>query len=151
MSRIQQLIDHYRLQPHPEGGHFVQVFQSRMTLNSPVNGAIRTSATHIYFLLQNGERSRFHQVLHDELWHVYEGAPLRLIRGDGQRFDATTIGAGCDDYFAVVHGGQWQGAESTGDYTLCGCTVAPGFDFEDFTMMSDAQARQVPPDWQHFV
>ncbi|RKQ97193.1 hypothetical protein C7446_2615 [Kushneria sinocarnis] len=151
MDRMAQLIERHDLQPHPEGGHFAQVYCADTSVVSPVHGIDRACATHIYFLLPGGESSRFHRVVHDELWHVYEGASLRLVRGDGERFEAITLGSGCEDYFAVVAGGQWQGAESTGDYTLCGCTVAPGFDFEDFMLMPADMAAGVPAAWQHLA
>ncbi|MFC0267955.1 cupin domain-containing protein [Kushneria aurantia] len=151
MNRGEALIRHHRMQPHPEGGHFVRVQCSDAEVRSPISGERRAAMTHIYFLLRRGEVSRLHQVCHDELWCVYEGAPLRLIRGDGHHFDAVTIGPGCDHYQALVPGGRWQAAESRGDFTLCGCTVAPGFDFADFALMAPHQAAEVPTCWQRFI
>ncbi|OHV12901.1 cupin domain-containing protein [Kushneria phosphatilytica] len=151
MDHIKALIEHYALEPHPEGGYFAQVYRGHGQVTSPVHGEVRASATHIYFLLPGNEKSRFHRVLHDELWQVYEGAPLRLVRGDGTQFEALVIGPGCPDHFAVVEGGQWQGAESTGAYTLCGCTVAPGFEFDDFTLMTSDMAARLPKAWRHLA
>lgn len=131
------LIERYGLAPHPEGGHYRRVHRAAQTLWSDAAQASRPAVTHIYFLLRRGEISRFHRVLHDELWHVYEGAPLRLLQFDGERVREEVIGAGGKDYFGVVPGGCHQAAESTGEYTLAGCTVAPGFDFADFSFLCD--------------
>lgn len=151
MQTAQALIERYELKPHPEGGHFARVYCSQNHVLSPVNSARRPVMTHIYFLLRRGEVSRMHRVLHDELWCVYAGAPLALVRGDGRRFEQFRIGADCPHFQALVPGGQWQAAESTGEFTLCGCTVAPGFDFADFTLMDDRQAASVPSIWQRFT
>lgn len=133
---VEGLIRRYGLAPHPEGGYFREIYRSDLTLASPVAGSPRRAVTQIYFLLARGQVSRFHRVLHDEIWHFYEGAPLVLVQYDGQSVRESTIGPG-GDYVAVVPGSIWQAAESTGEYTLAGCTVAPGFDFRDFSFMDD--------------
>lgn len=134
---MQQLIDKYALVPHPEGGYFQEVFRSGQTVFSSVAGASRDAVTHIYFMLTNGQVSRFHKVLHDEIWNFYEGAPLRLVKYDAGKVSEQIIGADCTNYVSFVVGGMYQAAESTGDYSLVGCTVAPGFDFRDFSFLSD--------------
>lgn len=96
----------------------------------------RNAVTHIYFLLKQGEFSKFHRVLHDEIWNFYEGAPLKLIEFDGEIIVEKVIGD-YGKYVSVVKGGVFQAAESTGEYTLVGCSVAPGFDFKDFSFMQD--------------
>ena len=77
---------------------------------------------------------------HDELWHVYGGSPLTLVTYDGCALGTLTIGPGCRDRMAVIPGGVFQAARSTGTYTLAGCTVAPGFEFRDFSFLSDDPA-----------
>lgn len=134
---MQCLIDKYQLVPHPEGGFYREVYRSEQRVKSPVTFQSRDAVTHIYFLLMRGQVSRFHKVLHDEIWNLYEGAPLRLIVTDGEKVEENLIGATCDAYFYVVSGGMFQAAESTGDYSLVGCTVAPGFDFADFSFLAD--------------
>ena len=133
---METLIEKYQLTPHPEGGYFKEIYRSELSLTSPVTQGVRQAVTQIYFLLTAGQLSRFHRVVHDEIWHFYEGAPLALIQYDGSRVVREEIGPGAS-YTAVVPGGVWQAAESTGDYSLVGCTVAPGFDFTDFTFLSD--------------
>jgi predicted cupin superfamily sugar epimerase len=140
-NRVKQLIESLDLQPHPEGGYFKEVYRSSQTLESPQNGQYRSAVTDIYFLLTETQISRLHKVAHDEIWHFYEGAPLRLldIASDGQQ--ATEVFLGQQEipvnYKHTVGANRWQGAQSTGDYSLVGCTVAPGFDFADFSFLAD--------------
>lgn len=134
---MKDLIEKYNLTPHPEGGYFREVYRSPLQVHSPATHTQRATVTQIYFLLPAGQPSRFHRVSHDEIWHIYDGAPLRLIQFDGKNIRETTIGPGCQDHLAIVPGNTWQAAESTGPYTLSGCTVAPGFDFQDFTFLAD--------------
>lgn len=151
----QHIIEKYGLQPHPEGGHFKQTYASQQSVNSPVNGQQRSALTQIYFLLQKGEISRFHKVLHDEVWHFYAGAPLLLHEFDGEGMTTIELGGENGDYHRVVQGGLYQGAESTGDYTLVGCTVAPGFDFADFSFIEEkalkAKINQVFPEFARLI
>jgi predicted cupin superfamily sugar epimerase len=120
------------LSPHPEGGHFRETFRDPRTLPDG-----RAASTAIYFLLRRGERSQWHRIDATELWHWYAGAPLRLsMAGDGPTKTlllGPDLAAGAQPQ-AVVPAGQWQTAESLGDWTLCGCTVAPGFDFKHFEL-----------------
>ncbi|MEW6672991.1 MAG: cupin domain-containing protein [Thermodesulfobacteriota bacterium] len=132
-----QLIDRYRLIPHPEGGCYREVYRSGQTLLSPAAGKARSALTHIYFLLAAGQVSRFHKVIHDEVWNFYEGDPLKLIQYDGVKVTEVIIGVAGGDFVSVVKGGVFQAAESTGAFSLAGCTVAPGFEFEDFSFLAD--------------
>lgn len=122
------------LAPHPEGGHFRETFRDPHI----VEGG-RAASTAIYFLLARGERSHWHTVDATEVWHYHAGAPLMLATaatGDGPTVH-TTLGpdlAAGDRPQAVVPAGCWQAAESLGDWTLVGCTVAPGFAFEGFVL-----------------
>ena len=124
------LIAQLKLQPHPEGGHFRESFRG-----DGVKGG-RAHSTAIYFLLKAGERSRWHRVDAAEVWHFYRGAPLELCIGK----QSYVLGPGIDEAQApqiVVPPGEWQMARSLGDYTLVGCTVAPGFEFAHFEMAPD--------------
>lgn len=123
--------------PHPEGGWYVQTFRDEL-------GGERGHSTAIYYLLRKGERSHWHRV-HDaaEVWHYYMGAPLALhIAADGAAGETTVLGTDIlngERPQAVVPANWWQSAETLGDYTLVGCTVAPGFEFSSFEM--------APPGW----
>jgi predicted cupin superfamily sugar epimerase len=134
---MQNLIDKYKLVPHPEGGYYAVVYESKQSVTSPVVNKVRKAVIHIYFLLLKGQVSIFHKVVHDEIWNFYEGDPLKLIKYNGSKVEEDIIGSDCSDYAAIVEGGVYQAAETTGDYSLVGCTVAPGFEFEDFSLLRD--------------
>lgn len=133
------------LSPHPEGGHYVEVFRSELTLSSPTHGGERSASTAIYFLLKSGEFSAFHRVRSDEGWHHYAGDPLELTLLDGDACEKVTLGkdlASAQRPFAMVRANVWQAARplpGPAGYTLVGCTVAPGFDFRDFRMPARAE------------
>ncbi len=134
---MKYLIRQFNLSPHPEGGFFREIYRSKQMVWSDAVSATRAAVTQIYFLLPRGQVSRFHRVAHDEIWHNYQGDPLRLIQFNGSDLTQTRIGKGCPDYTAIVPAGVWQAAATTGTHTLAGCTVAPGFDFTDFCFLSD--------------
>ena len=126
------------LRPHPEGGHFCETFRDTHRVNDE-----RSASTAIYYLLARGERSHWHRIDAAEVWHWYDGSPLRLgiAENDGPPIYATLgndLAKGERPQIAVpAH--AWQAAESLGDWTLVGCTVAPGFEFKAFEL--------APPDW----
>ena len=134
---MQNLIDKYKLVPHPEGGYYAVVYESKQCVRSQVVNKDRKAITHIYFLLLKGQVSIFHKVAHDEIWNFYEGDPIKLIKYNGSKIEEDIIGSGCSDYASIVEGGIYQAAESTGVYSLIGCSVAPGFEFEDFSFLRD--------------
>ena len=128
-----KIIARLELKPHPEGGHF------RETFRDPHNARDgRAASTAIYFLLARGERSHWHRIDAVEVWHYYAGAPLILqIAHEGCTRHTVRLGphvAGDERPQAIVPAGAWQAAESTGDWTLVGCTVAPGFEFAKFEL-----------------
>lgn len=117
------------LKPHPEGGHFRETFRD--------TGVTRAASTAIYFLLARGERSHWHRVDAVEVWHWYAGSPLELEIAEGGRRERITLGsdlAAGERPQAIVPAHAWQAAQSLGDWTFCGCTVAPGFDFAKFEL-----------------
>lgn len=139
--RAVELIRELRLRPHPEGGHFREVYRST-SLVQPADGrTARAAATTIYFLLPRGEQSRWHRVRSDEVWHLYEGGPLELFvappSGDSIRRIVLGPALVSDGPVFVVPGGWWQAARPAGVYALAGCTVAPGFDYADFDFLRD--------------
>lgn len=126
--RASELIHSLRLEPHPEGGWYRQVYKSEEMVTRHADDAQRTAITTIYFLLVEGTFSRPHVVQSDEVWHFYEGDPLELTVGD----ERVTLDA--DHRVHVVPARVWQSARPLGAYALAGCTVGPGFEFEDFAM-----------------
>nr|WP_320051231.1 cupin domain-containing protein [uncultured Desulfuromonas sp.] len=141
---MQHLIDRLNLIPHPEGGFYREVYRSEQIVTSSATTTQRSALTHIYFLLVRGQVSRFHRVLHDEVWNYYEGAPLRLVRWRDATIEEQCIGPDAAEYCTTIVGGDFQGAESCGDYTLVGCSVAPGFEFADFSFADDNQWLALP-------
>jgi uncharacterized protein len=127
-ERARHLIDTLGLQPHPEGGWYRQVFKSEERVTRQRDGANRTALTTIYFLLVEGTYSAWHRVSSDEVWHFYEGDALELLTRDGK----VTLNA--ENRVHVIRANEWQAARPLGAYTLVGCTVGPGFEFEDFEM-----------------
>lgn len=120
------------LRPHPEGGHFRETFRDPRTIDGR-----RAASTAIYFLLARGERAHWHRVDAHETWHWYAGAPLELQIGEGAAIRSVRLGAQLahgEQPQAVVPAYAWQAAQSLGDWTLCGCTVAPGFEFSGFEL-----------------
>jgi uncharacterized protein len=127
--RARHLIDTLALAPHPEGGWYRQVFKSNERVTRHADGADRAALTTIYFLLVEGTFSAWHRVRSDEVWHFYEGDALELsIRGEAP------VILGYDRHVHVVPAGAWQSARPVGEYVLAGCTVGPGFEFDDFEM-----------------
>ncbi|CAL8968424.1 hypothetical protein RHODGE_RHODGE_00454 [Rhodoplanes serenus] len=129
------------LAPHPEGGHFRETFRDPADAagrRDPAEPTGRAASTAIYFLLARGERSHWHRVDAAEVWHWHAGAPLRLeIAADREAVRTVRLGADLaagERPQAVVPAGAWQAAETLGDWTLVGCTVAPGFRFEGFEL-----------------
>ena len=132
-----QVIAHLDLKPHPEGGHYRETFRDSRTIEGG-----RAASTAIYFLLARGERSHWHRVDAVEIWHYPAGSPLTLHIADNGGERAIRLGSNLaegEQPQAIVPAHAWQAAESTGDWTLVSCTVAPGFDFATFEL--------APPGW----
>ena len=130
------------LAPHPEGGYFRETFRAASSIDAPF-GARRAASTAIYFLLRAGDFSAFHSVRSDEVWHHYFGASIELHTIDPSGcHERVELGAELlhgERPQWVVRAGTLQAARAIGSgFGLCGCTVAPGFDFADFDMPSRA-------------
>lgn len=126
------------LEPHPEGGFFVETWR-----HASPDGS-RGAGTAIYYLLRAGEISAWHRVDAAEIWHWYAGAPLRLrLSPDGQAVREIMLGPDIlsdQRPQAIVPPLGWQSAESAGAWTLVGCTVSPAFEFASFEL--------APPGWE---
>jgi len=126
------IIARLELQPHPEGGHYRETFR-----DPRVDADGRARSTAIYFLLARHERSHWHRIDAVEIWHYYAGSALILQTADDSGRRSVRLGpdlAAGEVPQAMVPQQAWQAAESTGDWTLAGCTVAPGFDFATFEL-----------------
>lgn len=125
------IIKHLNLSPHPEGGWYRQTWAA--------DGVGRPAGTAIYFLLKSEQASHWHRVDAAEIWHYYAGAPLTLRRAETAKGPARADILGPDlaaGQFPqlIVEPHHWQAAATTGDWTLVGCTVSPGFQFEGFEL-----------------
>jgi uncharacterized protein len=126
------IIARLALKPHPEGGHYRETFRDERC-----DGGARAHSTAIYFLLARGECSHWHRIDAVEVWHYYAGSALNLQIADDSGPRTVRLGpdlAGDELPQAIVPAQAWQAAESSGDWTLVGCTVAPGFEFATFEM-----------------
>lgn len=141
MLTAQDIIQKLNLTPHPEKGFYLQTFKDPDGVNN------RSHSTAIYYLLDKTDgRSHWHRVLDAaEIWHFYAGAPIRLSLSwnDGTATRNKVLGSDIlngQEPQVIVQRSEWQSAESLGDWSLVGCTVAPAFEFEKFEMKE--------PEWQ---
>lgn len=136
--KAQNLIRNYKLLPHPEGGYYRETYRSPEIIN--VDGKQRNTATAIYYLLNDGDKSNFHRLSSDEIWFFHEGEALEILTID-QRGDLIINTLGIDSELGsvpqlTIKAGTWFAARIKGGagYSLVSCVVAPGFDFADFEM-----------------
>ncbi|HMB63863.1 MAG TPA: cupin domain-containing protein [Eudoraea sp.] len=144
MNDIEEIIRDLNLEPHPEGGYFRETYRSMGEISSehlgPDFSGNRNFSTCIFFLLTTEMFSAFHRIRQDEIWHFYKGRPIRLhmITAEGE-YSNVLVGNQLDKGEMpqfTVPGRVWFSAETIGEngYSLAGCTVSPGFDFNDFEM-----------------
>ncbi len=157
-SRAAELIKLLDMRPHPEGGHYAEVFRSAHRVRVLERNVERAALTTIYFLLSEGEFSRWHRVDSDEIWHYHEGDAIELLLFDDQGLRRMPLGPveRATRSTIVVPAGTWQAARSTGAYTLVGCAVGPGFEFADFALAGDmpevaARIATAGPDLARFI
>jgi len=122
---------------HPEGGAFREIYRSPDEVTPGDGRANRPSLTHIYFHLSPSEVSRFHRVASDEVWHLYEGEGFTLYQWEEGDSEVRRIYVGGEEnpHCHIVPAGAWQAAEPVNGPVLVGCTVGPGFVFEDFCLI----------------
>ena len=149
MNDVKSIIDRLDLSLHPEGGYYRECYRSEQDITLP-GGKKRSAGTGIYFLLPKDTLSNWHRVLWDEVWHFYDGDPLMLeiINRDGE-FQQLKLGNTVAEdmtFQRLVPQNCWQRAYSTGWYSLVGCTVSPGFEFEDFEMIEPPKLAEEYPD-----
>ena len=149
-------ITHLNLEKHPEGGYYKRTYQSEETiakeaLPKEYTGK-RFMGTAIYFLLEGHDFSAFHRLKQDELWHFYEGATIKIHCIDAHgNYRCIHLGRNIDKgevLQCVVKGGTFFASEvvDKDHFALVGCTVIPGFDFDDFEMPPRAQLLYLYPE-----
>jgi uncharacterized protein len=155
MDSIQNLVEALSLAPHPEGGYYRQTYRSSVVIPASAlpegYTGWRACSTAIYYLLAGEDFSAFHRIRSDEIWHFYAGSRLDIhVIHPGGEYDCIRLGSdfeGGQVFQAVVPGSCWFGAHvaQPGGYALVGCTVSPGFDFEDFELGDrDELTREYP-------
>ena len=157
MKQPEYWIKHLDLQAHPEGGFYKETYRSRETI--PAEGlpnhfhGDRNFSTAIYFLLRSEDRSMFHRIKSDELWHFHAGTSLSIYVLMNDELVIHTLGAEPDkgqSLQIVIPANSWFGAkvDESNSYVLAGCTVAPGFDFQDFEIAERALLLNEFPKYQ---
>ena len=127
MSIVKSLIEYHKMIPHPEGGHYVEVFKNK-------------DVSHIYFLLEGHEHSHWHRITKNETVHFYSGDPLEIYTSeDGVDFETNQIGSN-NNFIYSIKKNTWFAMKPKGKYSLIGCTVAPAFEFKDLEL--------APKDWK---
>ena len=161
MSRINLLIQQYNLKPHPEGGWYTQTYKSNELIGAnalPARfGGDRSFSTAIYFLLGQGNFSAFHRIKSDECWHFYAGDPLLIyvIEGNGE---SKIISLGSDPekgqtFQYIVPANCWFASRPApgSEYCFAGCTVSPGFEFEDFELANANELSNTYPQHKDII
>ena len=121
MSIVDSLKSYHNMIPHPEGGHYVEVFKNK-------------DVSHIYFLLEGHEHSHWHKITKNETVHFYSGDSLEIYTSkDGEEFETNQIGSN-NNFIYSIEKNTWFAMKSKGKYSLIGCTVAPAFEFEDLEL-----------------
>ena len=161
MSITNQLIQKYNLEPHSEGGWYKQTYKSNEEIGADALperfGASRAFSTAIYFLLEKGNFSAFHRIKSDECWHFYAGNPLLIyiIELNGE---LKVISLGSDhekgqSFQYVVPANCWFASRPApeSEYCFVGCTVSPGFEFEDLELADATELAVMYPQHKSII
>ena len=156
MNTVEQLIEHYALQPHPEGGWYKETYKSKEWV--PSNAlperftGDRAFSTAIYFLLEAGNFSAFHRIRSDECLHFYAGDPLLVyILFPSGKLEIIKLGNGFSRgelFQYVVPANCWFASRPAAgsSFSFVGCTVSPGFEFADFELADAAEMQRIYPE-----
>ena len=155
-----ELIEKLKLIRHPEGGYYRELYRSDEVMSQQgLPGRYtgdRSFSTAIYFMLTHEDVSKFHKIKSDELWHFYTGDPLDIyLINDTGTVEIKRLGIDFtkeESPQIVIPKNHWFGAKTTGNsYSLLGCTVAPGFDFEDFELGKREELIREFPDQKETI
>lgn len=142
-AHIEAIIRELGLTPLPEeGGLYAETYRSASVIPG---GAIpgrqaspRRCSTAIYYLITPERFSALHRVASTEIFHFYLGDPVDMLQlhpnGAGQSLALGVDLLAGQRPQAIVRRGVWQGTRLRpgGRFALLGCTVSPGFEFEDY-------------------
>lgn len=157
MNSAEFYIENLGLLPHPEGGFYNEVYrdQSVYTPHNHFTGE-RNYSTSIYYLLKQGNKSSFHKIKSDEIWHHYDGGCILIYYFENNELITKKLGKNIEEAEQpqlVVPKNTWFAAEPASDceYALMGCTVAPGFDFQDFDMATHGDLKEFLPKYKSLI
>jgi uncharacterized protein len=160
MNHVDYWVNHLDLLPHPEGGYYKEVYRSSEIVSSSALPdrfeGDRNLSTAIYFLLRSEDRSVFHRLKSDELWHFYQGSTLLIYVLQQNELKIIKLGSDLEKgelLQVAIPANCWFGAlvEKPNSFSLCGCTVAPGFDFKDFEMAGQADLLYAYPEQSEII
>lgn len=151
----QEIIRELQLMPHPEGGFYRETYRAGEQMKTQ-HGAIRNVCTAIYFLLQDKDKSHLHRIQSDELWFFHAGQALEIFYIDEGSLKFVILGndiANGENLFFKIPANTWFGCRVRGEqgFALVSCTVAPGFDFQDFELAKRELLIQQYPDLRAFM
>ncbi|UOQ71049.1 cupin domain-containing protein [Hymenobacter cellulosilyticus] len=134
----QTIIDTLQLLPHPEGGYYKETYRAATSITTET-GASRNVSTAIHYLLADADKSHFHRIQSDELWFFHQGQALEIVFIQDKQLVTITLGNAIERGEvpqAMIPANVWFGARVKGEagFALVSCTVAPGFDFQDFEL-----------------
>ena len=156
-----QLIKQFQLLPHPEGGYYKETYRSPEIIPDQILSrqfkGDRAYSTAIYFLLEKGNFSAFHRIESDEVWHFYAGQTLlvHIIHING-KFETIKLGNDIENgetFQYSVPARCWFASEpgADTDFSFVGCTVAPGFDFDDFELAKADELSRLYPQQEELI
>lgn len=157
-SKAKYYIDKLALVKHPEGGYYKEVYRAAEYFYLPeysiINRKIKNFSTSIYFLLVGTDKSYFHKLKSDEIWHFYDGSDIRIITiDDSGKISEIFLGKQSEKFQCTIEKDLWFAAELTDkkSFALIGCTVFPGFEFEDFILGDREQLIKKFPQHQKII
>jgi len=160
-KKAKEYIKKLQLKPHPEGGYYKELYRAGELIlpdHLPTRfKSSRTFSTSIYFLLEGKQISTFHRLKADELWHFYDGSTLIIyIIDESGELRKLKLGSNVEDgemFQVQIKNNNWFGAEllDKSSYALIGCTVSPGFEFEDFELGDKIELSKKYPEHKNII
>jgi predicted cupin superfamily sugar epimerase len=152
-------VEQYKMQPHPEGGYYKETWRSETVISTEgINGFTkagkRNLVTSILFLLPGDTFSALHRIFSEEIWNYHAGDPVIIYEIIGDEWKETILGSGVGQTLQhVILPGTWFASKCSNQegFSLCGCTVVPGFDFQDFEMGSKKQLVDEFPELERHI
>lgn len=151
-----RIIEKLELKAHPEGGYFNEIYRSSEVYTGGNISAERNCGTSIYFLLKGNDFSSFHRLKYDEIWHFYKGSPISVVMLDQSGIKYKTLGTDIlnnEEPQIIIPAGTWFGGylKNNDSYSLIGCTMSPGFDYQDFELAKRNELLTMYPDYKEII